>query len=191
MNDYFVHHALGPHWPDRQWLATQPGKYHGFTFYGDGKLEYDHRAGAFAYWATWAPKRPPGDPSKLPASYYLKNFADATGELFHGDRTYRLRVPADTPAKDFWSVIAYEVGTNAFIHNPENRVGVSSYDKDALEVNEDGSVDVVIGPGAPDGMEANWIPTAGRDFWLVFRFYGPQKQVFDGSWRLNDVEPVQ
>jgi hypothetical protein len=40
-------------------------------------------------------------------------------------------------------------------------------------------------------MEANWIPTAGRDFWLVFRFYGPQKQVFDGSWRLNDVEPVK
>jgi hypothetical protein len=191
MNDYFVHHALAPQWPDRQWLATQPGKYHGFTFYGDGKLEYDHRAGAFAFWATWAPKRPPGDPKKLPASYYLKNFADASGELFHGDRSYRLRVPSDTPAKDFWSVIAYEVGTNAFIHNPDDKVGVSSYDKERLTVNEDGSVDVCIGPEAPAGMEANWIPTAGRDFWLVFRFYGPQKQVFDGSWRLNDVEPVK
>jgi hypothetical protein len=88
-------------------------------------------------------------------------------------------------------VIAYEVGTNAFIHNPDDKVGVSSYDKERLTVNEDGSVDVCIGPEAPAGMEANWIPTAGRDFWLVFRFYGPQKQVFDGSWRLNDVEPVK
>jgi len=99
-------------------------------------------------------------------------------------------VPADTPARDFWSLIAYEVGTNAFIHNPANRVGVSSYDKDTLRLNEDGSVDVVIGPEAPAGMEANWIPTAGRDFWLVFRFYGPQQQLFDGSWSLNDVEQI-
>jgi hypothetical protein len=70
-----------------------------------------------------------GDPHKLPASYYLRNFRDASGELFRGDRLYRLRVPADTPAHDFWSIIAYEIGTNAFIHNPQDRVGVSSYDK--------------------------------------------------------------
>jgi hypothetical protein len=190
MNDYFVHHSFAPHWPNRQWQATQPGKYHGFTFFGDGRLEYDHRAGAFAFWATWAPKRPPGDAKKLPASYYLKGFADATGERFHGDRTYRLRIPADTPAKDFWSIIAYEVGTNAFIHNPQDKVGVSSYDKDTLIVNDDGSIDVVIGPNAPDGMESNWIPTHGRDFWLVARFYGPQLPLFDKTWTLNDVEKM-
>jgi hypothetical protein len=188
MNDYFIHHALAPHWPDRQWQATQPGKYYGFTFYGDGKLEYDHRAGGFAFWATWAPKRPPGDPHKLPASYYLKGFADADGELFQGNRHYRLRVPADTPAKDFWSIIAYQVGTNAFIHNPHDKVGVSSYDKDTLHLNDDGSVDVLIGPEAPAGMEANWVPTEGRDFWLVARFYGPQKPLFDKTWTFNDVE---
>ena len=66
-------------------------------------------------------------------------------------------------------------------------MGVSSYDKENLTVNEDGSVDVYIGPKAPDGLEQNWIPTVGKDFWLVFRFYGPQPALFDRTWVLNDV----
>jgi hypothetical protein len=97
-------------------------------------------------------------------------------------------VPADTPARDFWSIIAYEIGTNAFIHNAENRVGVSSYDKQKMAVNEDGSVDVYIGPTAPKELTHNWIPTAGKDFWLVARFYGPQQPLFDKTWVMPDVE---
>jgi hypothetical protein len=155
MNDYFINQAFVAHWPDRHWLATKPENNHGFSFYGDGKLDYDHRAGGFSFWATWAPKRL-GDPTKLPASSYLKCFADASGELFKGDRTYRLRVPADIPARDFWAIIAYEIGTNAFIHNPDNRVGVSSYDRDNLTINQDRSVDVYLRPQAPQGLENNW-----------------------------------
>jgi hypothetical protein len=187
MNDAFINRALAPHWPDRQWLGNKPESTYGFSFYGDGKLDYDRRAGSFAFWATWAPKRA-GDPTKLPVSFYLKGFRDNSGDLFRGDRLYRLRVPADTPARDFWSIIAYEVGTNGFIHNPQNRVGVSSYDKEKLTVNADGSVDVYLGPRAPRGLEANWIPTAGKEFWLVARFYGPQKPLFDKTWKLPDVE---
>jgi hypothetical protein len=187
MQDAFVNRALQPFWPDRRWLGNKPETTFGFSFYGDGQLDYDRRASAFAYWATWAPKRA-GDPSKLPASFYLKCFRDGSGDLFRGDSRYRLRVPADTPARDFWSVIAYEVGTNAFIHNPAERVGVSSYDTGKLAVNEDGAVDVYIGPEAPDGRADNWIPTAGKDFWLVFRFYGPQRPLLDKTWVMPDVE---
>ena len=99
-------------------------------------------------------------------------------------------MPADTPAHDFWSIIAYEVGTNAFIHNPENRVGVSSYDKQQMVVNPDGSVDVHIGSTAPEGMASNWIPTAGKDFWLIARFYGPEKRLFEKQWKMPDLENV-
>ena len=162
----------------------------GFSFWGDGMLDYDRRAGGFTYWATWAPKRL-GDPSKLPASYYVKGFRDASGDLFKGDHLYRLRVPADTPARDFWSIVAYEIGTNAFIHNEQNEVGLSSHDIDQLVVNDDGSIDLYIGPNPPQGFEQNWIPTAGRDFWLLFRFYGPQKPLFDRTWTSDDVLRVQ
>jgi hypothetical protein len=191
MNDFFVNQTFEPRWPNRQWVDIQREKDNfGFSYYGNGVLDYDRRAGSFALWATWAPKRM-GDPAKLPASYYLKNFRDKSGHLFRGRTLYRLRVPSDAPARDFWSIIAYEIGTNAFIHNPENRVGVSSYDKQKLKINADGSVDVYVGPKAPAGLEINWIPTAGKDFWLVARFYGPQKPLFDKTWVMADVEEVK
>jgi hypothetical protein len=187
MNDVFINHTFVPWWPERQWVDIKRENNFGFSYFGNGILDYDRRAGSFALWATWAPKRM-GDSSKLPASYYLKNFRDSSGALFRGDTLYRLRVPADTPAHDFWSIIAYEIGTNAFIHNRENRVGVSSYDQNKMSVNEDGSVDVYIGPTSPQGLTNNWIPTAGKNFWLVARFYGPQKPLFDKTWVMPDVE---
>jgi hypothetical protein len=53
-------------------------------------------------------------------------------------------------------------------------------------------VDVYFGPKAPDGNEANWLPTQkGKRFFLLFRFYGPEKGVFDGSFELNDIIKVQ
>ena len=67
---------------------------------------------------------------------------------------------------------------------------MSSYDKASLTVNDDGSVDVYIGPDAPDGLEANWIPTAGKDFWLICRFYGPDKPLFDGTWTLGSSNRI-
>ena len=189
MNDHFMNHVFEPFWPGRQWQATKPENNFAYSYYGNGVLDYDRRAAAFAFWATWAPKRL-GDPKKLPASYYLKNFRDSAGDLFRGNQHYRLRVPPDTPAHDFWSIIAYEVGTNGFIHNPENRVGVSSYDKQQMAVNPDGSVDVYVGPTAPHGLTNNWIPTADEDFWLIARFYGPDKVLFQKTWVMPDVEKV-
>ena len=187
MNDCFLTAAFEKHWPDRQWLATKKEDNFGFSFHGDGRLDYDRRAAAFSFWATWAPKRL-GDPSKLPASYYVKGFRDADGDLFRGDHSYRLRIPDDTPVRDFWSIVVYEVGTNAFIHNDQNVVGLSSHDSDRLALNDDGSLDVHIGPQPPAGPAQNWIPTARRDFWIIFRFYGPTASLFDGTWTANDIE---
>jgi len=61
----------------------------------------------------------------------------------------------------------------------------------ALAKNANGSVDVYLGPKAPEGKNANWVPTdpAGK-FELLFRLYGPEKPLFDHSWKLQDVEKV-
>ena len=106
MNDYFMNRAFVPFWPDRQWQAITTQGAYGFSFYGDGRLDYDRRAGMFAFWATFAPKAL-ADPGKLPASDYLMGFRDASGELFDGGHCYRLRCPADTPAETsgrWWSM---------------------------------------------------------------------------------------
>ena len=111
------------------------------------------------------------------------------GKLLSGQNTYRLRVPADTPARDFWSVIAYSMKTKSMIPNPQNRAGLSSYDKSKLLMNTDGSVDLTFGPTAPSGKEASWLPT-GEDFFLILRLYGPGNGYFDKTWKMNDIEQV-
>ena len=61
-----------------------------------------------------------------------------------------------------------------------------------LQKNADGSVDVYFGPKAPKGKESNWIPTEPKGrFEVLFRFYGPQKPLFDKSWKLPDIERAQ
>jgi hypothetical protein len=60
-----------------------------------------------------------------------------------------------------------------------------------LQKNADGSIDVYLGPSAPSGKAANWMPTAfGRQFKAIFRFYGPEKPLFDKTWNLPDIVKV-
>ena len=97
-----------------------------------------------------------------------------------------LTVPPNVPAQDFWSVVVYDRETAAWIREM-SRVGLAS-SSEGIAINQDGSVNVYFGPKAPEGKEANWIPTAeGRKFILLFPFYGPEPPALDGSWELPDV----
>jgi hypothetical protein len=58
-------------------------------------------------------------------------------------------------------------------------------------VNDDGSVEVYFGPAAPSGKESNWVPTSPTaEFEVLFRFYGPEKTLFEKTWKLPDIEKV-
>lgn len=61
----------------------------------------------------------------------------------------------------------------------------------SVQKNADGSVDIYFGPKALAGKESNWVPTGGRPFELIFRLYGPKKELFDNKWKLPDVEKVK
>jgi hypothetical protein len=55
--------------------------------------------------------------------------------------------------------------------------------------NADGSVEIYFGPRAPSGMESNWLPTdPERRFFLLARFYGPDREIVTGSFELNDIQ---
>ncbi len=181
MQDYFMTSgkAQQPLWPDRQWCVPSLSQKEGFTFLQNGKLLVDERAGGFAFWATWLPKKLGA------ASAYLTGMRDTAGKPLSGQKSYTLQIPADVPVKDFWSVIAYSTKTKSMIPNPI-RAGLSSYDKARMRTNADGSVDVYFGPQAPAGNERNWIPT-GEDFFLIFRLYGPAEG-FAEAWKLPDIE---
>jgi len=52
-------------------------------------------------------------------------------------------------------------------------------------------VDVYFGPKAPVGKEANWVPTSATgQFEVLFRLYGPEKPLFDKTWKLPDIEKI-
>ena len=121
---------------------------------------------------------------------YLGGYVDSDGNGFDGSKTYRLRVPAEVPAKNFWSLTIYDVATRCLIDNPQLKADRSSREE-GLVKNKDGSIDLYVGPEAPVGFENNWVPSVKDKAWYsYFRLYGPTEAHFDKTWSLPDFEIV-
>jgi hypothetical protein len=121
---------------------------------------------------------------------YIAAYKDKNGEWLSGGNTYRLHVPPNPPAKQFWSVTAYAEDTRQMVVTEQGRPDISSRKEDIV-ANADGSVDVYFGPEPPEGHEANWVQTNPDEGWFAyFRFYGPTEPFFDKSWALPDFEKM-
>lgn len=122
---------------------------------------------------------------------YIAAYKDGDGQWLSGENTYVLHVPADPPAEQFWSVTVYDEATRQMIVTEQGIPDLSSRKED-LVTNDDGSVDVYIGPEAPEGKEDNWIQTNPNKGWFAyFRFYAPTEAFFDKSWALPDFEIIE
>ena len=125
-----------------------------------------------------------------PGSQYIQTFVDSKHNWLDCANSYKLTIPANVPAKDFWSITLYDSETRSLVQNKSTQPAVSSYDK--LKVNADGSVDLYFAPKAPKGFESNWIETLPKKgFFVWLRAYHPTEGLFDGSWKLSDVERVK
>jgi hypothetical protein len=121
--------------------------------------------------------------------FYLMTIRDKDGQNFAGANTYRLTVPANAPVGQYWSATVYNRATHALIREMP-RSGRSSQSP-GLQTNADGSVDIWFGPKSPAGQESNWVPTKpDGKFEVLFRFYGPEKSVFNKTWMLPDIERI-
>lgn len=163
--------------------ATDDLKETAATFYETANQYSVDARGLTDYWAFSTVKH-------LGAGqFYLMASRDNSGAALDGGRTYRLTVPANAPVRQYWSAVVYDRATHAFIrHAP--KLSRSSQNSD-MRKNADGSVDVYFGPTAPTGKQGNWIPTkAGGKFEVLFRLYGPEKPLFDKTWKLPDIEKV-
>ncbi|WP_312161794.1 DUF1254 domain-containing protein [Phenylobacterium sp.] len=119
---------------------------------------------------------------------YLSTYRDAGGQWFDGGKTYRLHVPPNVPAGQWWSVALYDIETRCFMDTKYDKVELGS--RSDIVKNADGSVDFVFAPEPPkDSPESNWIPTVpGRAWFTYFRLYAPLQPYFDASWALPDIE---
>jgi hypothetical protein len=121
--------------------------------------------------------------------FYLINIKDKDNADYDGARTYRLHVPVGVPIEQYWSLTAYDRDTHALIKNVDRASRASNSPE--VKKNADGSVDLYVGAKAPAGQESNWIPTdPARKFELMFRLYGPKKELFDKVWKMPDLEKV-
>jgi hypothetical protein len=122
--------------------------------------------------------------------FYLISIRDKDGKAFDGAKTYHLKVPANVPVEQYWSVTLYDRQTHALIKNMARASRSSQIPE--MHKNADGSIDVYFGPKVSAGKEANWVPTdPKRGFELMFRLYAPKKEFFDKKWVLPDVEKVK
>jgi hypothetical protein len=122
-------------------------------------------------------------------SKYIFTSRDSDGNHLDGSHSYKLNVPANIPAKDFWEICVYDTKTRSIINTGRPMSALNSYMN--LPANVDGSLDIYFGPTPPPQGEESWIKTKpGEGFFMYFRFYGPLEPFYDKSWKVNDVVKV-
>jgi hypothetical protein len=112
-------------------------------------------------------------------SQYATAERDAAGRYLDGSKAYRLHLPSNIPAKDFWSLTVYDPQTRSMLQTDQQFSSAGSQRK-GIVINPDNSQDIFFGPEPPPGKETNWIQTIpGKGWFIMLRLYGPLDPWFD------------
>lgn len=123
-------------------------------------------------------------------SQYAIAFVDSNGKPMDGSKTYKIHLPPNVPAKDFWSFVVYDNQTRSMLQTDQRFPSIGS-EKKGIVTNPDGSVDVWFAPTAPKGHEANWVQTVpGKGWSTALRLYGPEEAWFNKTWRPGEIELI-
>lgn len=182
-------------YPDRHWLnpvadgtpANPGGPFAdlGWTRKDGGYIDLDTRIWFFTDYYSISPgmiSQVPGEGAK-----YFVGFTDSNGTSLMGDSNYRLQLPPNIPAANFWSLTLYEAENASGLANGKPFPSLGSRDKPAQ--NADGSTELYLGPQAPAGKGNNWLATVpGKGYFAILRLYGPTEAAIDKSWKPGDIE---
>jgi hypothetical protein len=184
-------------YPDRHWLnpiadgtpANPSGPFDlGWRRKAGDYLDLDARIWFFTDYYSLSPGMISQTPGK--GAKYMVGFTDSTGTALSGASSYRLNLPPNIPAANFWSLTLYEAENASGLANGQPFPSLGSRDKPAQ--NADGSTDLYIGPKAPAGKEHNWLATPpGKGYFTILRLYGPTEAAIDKSWKPGDIEKTQ
>lgn len=124
-------------------------------------------------------------------SQYAVATTDVNGDLLKGSKIYKVRLPPDIPAQNFWSFVVYDNQTRSMLQTDQQFPSIGSQKKE-LVVNDDSSVDIWFGPKPVEGHENNWVQTVpGKGWNVVLRLYGPEESWFDKTWQPGELVPVR
>ena len=183
---------------DRQWVnpfaagkGTDPKNYPydvRWAFNEGGRTAIDQRANFFTNYYSLTPGM--AYPSPGAGAFYPITHKDRDGQYLTGDSNYRLRLPANPPAKLFWSVTVYDAANSSGLDNGQPLPSLNSLDKPL--VNADGSIDLYFGDQAPADKEKNWLRTPkGKGYFAILRLYGPLEPALNRDWKPGDFEKAK
>lgn len=181
-------------YPDRRWINPMadatPDNLGGpldlnWCRTAEGHLDLDMRIWFFTNYYSVSPGMLSQTPGK--GAKYMIGFTDSDGAPLSGGSTYRVNLPANIPAGNFWSMTLYEAENASGLANGQAFPSLGSRDKPAQ--NADGSTDIYFGPAAPAGKEGNWQATVpGKGYFAILRLYGPTEAAINKSWKPGDIE---
>jgi len=184
-------------YPDRRWInpldnVTPPSPRTSLNLSWEnvagGYVDLDARIWFFTNYYSVSP----GMLSKVPGkgAMYMIAFTDTAGANLSGGSHYRLTLPANVPAANFWSVTLYDAESSSGLANGQPFPSLGSRDQPAQ--NADGSTDLFLGPKAPEGKAGNWLATIpGKGYFAVLRLYGPTEAALSKSWKPGDFEKLK
>lgn len=189
--------AMEPYFSEPYWEGTQWYRLIDFPVEQEDDVRYyvDERA-AWFYEAVTTTK---GMKTETPGvgQIYLSAKRDKDGEFLKGGEHYKLRIPANAPYEQFWSLTPYSEHSRGLIRSKITEfvdANRDSRDK-RLVYNDDGSIDLYFGPDdskVPADRKDNWMMTNPGEGWFpYFRLYAPKKEFFEKSWKMGDIVKVQ
>ena len=179
-------HQLSYFYPGKAWFNPFAGG--SYLFLADGARDLDGRT-AFFYVATVVTPAMANKMVGVGPQYAGANL-DSNGNYFDGSKNYRLTLPPNVPAKDFWSVVLYDPQTRSELQTDQQFPSLSSQKN--VQKNPDGSYDVYFGPKPPAGRESNWVQTVPNKGWfMILRLYGPLEPWFNKTWRPGDITELK
>jgi len=151
----------------------------------------DLLAGDHFFFQAWGTTAAAGVRKVGAGSIYFATFKDSTGTYLDGAKNYKLTIPGPVPAKLFWSVTVYDSETRTIIDTDQGRGAVRMmFEKP--QANADGSFDVYFGPDTLTGKENQWVKTIPGKGWFTYvRMYGPEDRLFDGTYKLPDIDKLK
>jgi len=118
-------------------------------------------------------------------------YLDIDKQPFNGGKNYKLNLPPNPPAKDFWAVTIYDSQTRSMLQTDQPFPTVGSQ-TEGIKKNEDGSFDIYFGPEAPAGFENNWLQTIpGKSWFVALRLYGPLEPWIEKTWRPGEISEME
>jgi hypothetical protein len=173
-------------YPDSGWEHPWIGGSHDFMSNGARLIDARCRFHMYATGITPAMVTP----KVGSGSQYVAGMRDSKGRRLEGGKTYKVHLPPNVPANQFWSFTVYDVQTRSMLQTDQRFPEITSADA-GVQKNADGSYDVYFGPEAPAGKESNWVQTVpGKGWHMLFRLYGPEQAWFDKTWRPSEIELI-